>query len=424
MRRFLTVVAVLGGLFAAAPALGAAASAKTKPTGAQSTLGKALRQGLGQVGATTGAEVVDLTTGQTLFSSKAGVGRMPASVEKLYTTTTALLKFGPIATLTTRILGRGSLSRGGQWRGTLYLKGGGDPSFGSASFDAATYGGGATIQRLVGTLKSTTGIKSVSGRLVGDESYFDSIRGTPATDDQNSGYLEGSLSALAFNRGLIDGGGAFVVHPAVYAATQLAATLQSEHVTVPAGTPVSAGRTPAGARLLATVHSPDIAHLIVLTNTPSDNFFAETLLKGIGAAFGGAGSTAAGAAVVRQTMASTFHIHPTLDDGSGLSRYDHTTPQQVISLLRQMRNNPYFVDSLAVAGETGTLEDEMLGTYAVGRCRGKTGTLDDVANLVGYCHARDGHTLAFAFLFGGLSDSDFGHDVAADMAVAVANYNG
>ena len=39
--------------------------------------------------------------------------------------------------------------------------------------------------------------------------------------------------------------------------------------------------------------------LIRLTNVPSDNFLAETLVKDLGAAFGGAGTTAAGVGVVK-----------------------------------------------------------------------------------------------------------------------------
>ena len=135
-----------------------------------------------------------------------------------------------------------------------------------------------------------------------------------------------------------------------------------------------------------------MATLIKLTNTPSDNFFAETLLKDIGAKFGGAGTTAAGAAAVRGLVASRFGIHPQLNDGSGLSRSDFTTPRQVVTLLSSMASNIDFVSSLAVAGKTGTLQHEMNGTIAQGRCQGKTGTLNDVANLVGYCSARDGHT--------------------------------
>jgi D-alanyl-D-alanine carboxypeptidase/D-alanyl-D-alanine-endopeptidase (penicillin-binding protein 4) len=57
-----------------------------------------------------------------------------------------------------------------------------------------------------------------------------------------------------------------------------------------------------------------------------------------------------------------------------------------------------FADSLAVAGESGTLELRMRRTAASGRCEGKTGTLHDVSNLAGYCTTRSGERLAFAFL--------------------------
>ena len=164
--------------------------------------------------------------------------------------------------------------------------------------------------------------------------------------------------------------------------------------------------------------------MIRLTNAPSDNYFAEMLLKGIGAGFAGAGTTAAGARVVRQQMAASFGIHPKLDDGAGLSRYDATSPRDVVTLLRAMRNSRPFVNSLAVAGETGTMAGEMLGTRAVGNCHGKTGTLSDVANLVGYCTGKDGHLLAFAFLMNGLGNADAGHAIEDKMGVGVARYDG
>jgi serine-type D-Ala-D-Ala carboxypeptidase/endopeptidase (penicillin-binding protein 4) len=422
MRVFLAIVATTGALFAGSATAAAAAGNSPATLAAQRTLNTTLQQGLSAVGGASGAYALDLNTGQPLFSSNATVGRMPASVEKLYTTSTALDLFGPGATLTTNVLGTGSLGRKGTWHGTLYLKGGGDPTFGSASFDAANYGTGATVQALAAALKAR-GIRSLSGRIVGDESYFDSLRGTAPYGYQFAPDEEGSLSALAFNRGLTDGGAGYIYHPAIYAAQQLELALDADGVRVPARTPISAGRTPARANELAAVSSPSIATLIEMTNTPSDNFFAEMLLKGIGARVGGAGTTAAGAAVVRAQLAANFGIHPQLYDGSGLSRSDHTSPLQVVTLLQAMANNSAFVHSLAIAGETGTLEGEMDGTRAQGRCRGKTGTLYDVASLVGYCQARDGHTLAFAFLMN-FVDSNYGHDTEANMAVGLANYDG
>jgi D-alanyl-D-alanine carboxypeptidase/D-alanyl-D-alanine-endopeptidase (penicillin-binding protein 4) len=262
----------------------------------------------------------------------------------------------------------------------------------------------------------------VNGRIVGDESYFDSQRGTAESGYRFDPYMEGSLSALAFNRGLTSGGSGLVTHPARFAAAQFASALHSAGVK--GRPPISVGKTPRSASLLGTVSSPRIANLIALTNAPSDNFFAEMLLKGLGARFGGAGTTAAGARVVRAELAGKFGIRPALADGSGLSRADRTSPRQVVSLLRQMASDQAFRASLAIGGETGTLSHEMRGTIAQGHCRGKTGTLNDVANLAGYCQARDGHTLAFAFLMNSLRDPAYGHAVEARMAVALASYNG
>jgi D-alanyl-D-alanine carboxypeptidase/D-alanyl-D-alanine-endopeptidase (penicillin-binding protein 4) len=189
------------------------------------------------------------------------------------------------------------------------------------------------------------------------------------------------------------------------------------------GLPVSTGVTPAAATVLTSVSSPTIAKLVELTNTPSDNFFAETLLKDLGAKFGAGGTTPDGVAVVRTQIANAFDVNPRFNDGSGLSRYDRTTPAQVISLLRAMAGNPAFTSSLAIAGESGTLADEMNGTYAQSRCRGKTGTLHDVSNLVGYCTARNGDTLAFALLMNGVIP-DAAHPIQNRMAVAIARYDG
>jgi D-alanyl-D-alanine carboxypeptidase/D-alanyl-D-alanine-endopeptidase (penicillin-binding protein 4) len=392
---------------------------------AQRRLDRALSKDLRRAGGHDGALVVDLTAGRTLFASHASATRLPASVAKLYTTSTALFRFGPATRLSTSVFGIGTLRAGGSWHGTLFLKGGGDPTFGSAAFDRQAYGTGATMDELVGHLIHRQGIRSVAGHIVGDESYFDSLRGTPATGYGISGYVEGELSALAYNRGFADPEGlSFVPRPALYATKQFVQALRSDKVTVARHVRVFTGKTPARARLLAVVHSPKVSTLIRLTNTPSDNYFAEMLLKGIGAAFGGAGSTAAGAGVVREQMAASFGIHPKLDDGSGLSRSDATSPRDVVTLLRAMRANRPFVNSLAVAGETGTMAGEMLGTRAVGNCRGKTGTLSDVANLVGYCAGRDGHLLAFAFLMNGLADAGAGHAIEDDMGVAVASYDG
>jgi D-alanyl-D-alanine carboxypeptidase/D-alanyl-D-alanine-endopeptidase (penicillin-binding protein 4) len=285
-------------------------------------------------------------------------------------------------------------------------------------------GVGATVQLLAANLEGA-GIRRITGPVVGDESAFDTLRGPPATGDLADLEVEGELSALAYDDGFLSSAEVSLQSsPARYAAREFALALRAAGVTVPRGTKVSAGVTPVGAKLLAQVASPPIATLIELTNTPSDNFFAETLLKDLGATFGSGGTTADGAAVVRSVIAAQFALHPRLNDGSGLSRYDRTTATQVVSLLTALRSNRAFIESLAVAGVSGTMAGEMLGTRAVDNCRGKTGTLHDVANLVGYCTARNGDTLAFAFLLNSQIDSDHGHAIEDKMGVALANYDG
>jgi serine-type D-Ala-D-Ala carboxypeptidase/endopeptidase (penicillin-binding protein 4) len=419
MRVFLAALAATIGLLA-----GTAAAAEAQVPPAQRVLQQALAKSMARIGSASGAYVVDLDTGQTLFAVAPTTGRLPASLEKIYTTSTALLRLGPTQTFTTSVLGTGSASPTGVWKGTLYLRGGGDPTFGSAGFDRAWYRTGATLHTLIGALLGSTGITALQGRVVGDASYFDSLRGTPATGYGRSFDVEGELSALDYNRGFLDlHGTAFQSRPPLFAAQQLAAGLRVAGVKL-GRSRTSTGRAPASARVLASVQSPPISTLIGLTNTPSDNYLAEMLLKDIGAKLGGAGTTPAGAAVVRAELLSEFGISPVLNDGSGLSRADSTSPHDVVTVLESMATNPAFVDSLAVGGETGTLQHEMQDTVAAGNCRGKTGTLSDVANLAGYCQALDGDTLAFAFMANRIGSPDYVHRVEAGMAVALAGYSG
>jgi D-alanyl-D-alanine carboxypeptidase/D-alanyl-D-alanine-endopeptidase (penicillin-binding protein 4) len=377
---------------------------------------------LALAGPADGAYVYDLTAKQALFSERASAMRPPASVEKLYTATTALERFGASARLSTTVFGVGQLAPGGVWEGSLYLRGGGDPTFGSSAFIDSHYGGeGASVSALVSQLVRTQGIHRITGSIYGDESYFDSLRGEPSSDYAPDPFLEGTLSALAFNRGG-EGSERGPHAPAAYAAHELWAALKSDGVRV--GGSHGAATTPPGAVQLAQVQSPTIAQLLGLMLPPSDNFFAEMLVKDLGASFGGAGTTAAGAAVVSQTISSLLGIHPHVVDGSGLSPADQTSPYQVADLLVELEPTPIgqvLREHLAVAGRTGTLAERMRNTGAAGRCQGKTGTLTGVSNLVGYCQASDGHLLAFAIFTDDIA-TETAHTFQDHMAITVADY--
>jgi D-alanyl-D-alanine carboxypeptidase/D-alanyl-D-alanine-endopeptidase (penicillin-binding protein 4) len=377
---------VLLGLLVLLLAAGSAAAAP---------LDALVARGLARAGGISGGYVLDTTTGRTLASVRADVPRIPASVNKLYTTSTALLRFGPDATLQTQVLGVGTLDDAGTWQGDLYLRGGGDPTFGSASFDRLAYGLGTTVSTLAARVRAA-GITYVTGRIRGDESWLDTLRGGPASGYTLDLDIGGPLGGLLYNRGLArEDGSALQRQPAKFAAQQLTHELRRAHVLVAEGPATSTA--PADAEEIASVDSPTMATLVRLTLVPSDNLFAEMLLKDLGARFGGAGSTAAGVRVVKRTLAR-YGVRPQLADGSGLSRTDRTSPRQVVTLLSALRENAALRAALPVAGRSGTLIDRMRHTSAQDRCQAKTGTLSNVSALAGYCTTANGHLLAFAFI--------------------------
>ena len=68
---------------------------------------RVLNREMARAGASSGAYVVDLDTDQVLYANRADAPRMPASVNKLYTASTALLLYGPEGRLTTSVLAPG-----------------------------------------------------------------------------------------------------------------------------------------------------------------------------------------------------------------------------------------------------------------------------------------------------------------------------
>src|SRR4051794_34728666 len=127
MRRLAPTLALLLALFALpAPAWGLG------PEWLRAKLTREMRL----AGATTGAYVVDLETGRALFAARADVARPPASVEKLYTTSTALLRLGPDFAFRTQVLATAAPDPQGVIDGDLWLRGEGDPTLSTAGITA------------------------------------------------------------------------------------------------------------------------------------------------------------------------------------------------------------------------------------------------------------------------------------------------
>jgi D-alanyl-D-alanine carboxypeptidase/D-alanyl-D-alanine-endopeptidase (penicillin-binding protein 4) len=355
----------------------------------QHALDKQLRLG----GAGTGALVEDLGTGRTLYAVRPTVRRPPASVEKLYTTVALIRVLGPGARLHTDILGTGHLSHG-VWHGNLYLRGGGDPSFGDPGFNKSyLHGYGPTAVALAARLHRR-GIRRVTGRLFADESMFDRRRGGLLTDyGADTPDYGGQMSALVYDHGSATN----KLSPAQFAVKEVALTMRGAGIQTRFAKPTAT--TPVRGRILASVNSPPLSVMTRLMDVPSDDLFADLLTKQLGVLFGGGGTLSQGAQVISHTIAASYDLHPRILDGSGLSRNDRSSPLDVVDLLRDAWHTGVggeLAASLPRVGLEGTVQNIGVKTAAQGRCLAKTGTLNGVTNLAGYCRARGRHELAFA----------------------------
>jgi D-alanyl-D-alanine carboxypeptidase/D-alanyl-D-alanine-endopeptidase (penicillin-binding protein 4) len=382
-----------------------------------------MRSWLNQGGSASGLLVVDAESGQTMCASAAARQRSLASNTKLFTTATAIARMGPQARIPTKLFADGQIDFRGVLHGSLYLQGGGDPTLGTSAFnDSYIPGLGTNIYGLRPQVRAK-GITAITGRLYADDTIFDRLRGVLDSGYATSSEI-GPLSGLDFNSGYSgrSTSSGFSSDPAKLAAKTLARSLNRAGIEVPET--VALGKTPPGATRIAMIRSPTLSRIVNLTDVYSVNFFAEMLIKLLGARFGKAGSTAAGAAVVR-AFARAHGTGINAVDGSGLTRSNRASPRQIVNLLLAMRKLPAgdtFIEDLAVAGLEGTVDGRMRGTAAFGHCRVKTGTLTGVSNLSGYCFNASGRTMIFSVLMSGVHDLGLAHLDQDRIAGMVASY--
>ncbi len=394
---------ILGGLIALAVALAWAPPAVALDEGQVRSRVERL---IAQAGQASGAYARNLETGQEIVSVRADSGRIPASVEKVFVSATALLRWGPDTELFTRVVTSSELEPDGTVAGNVWLVGGGDPTLTDAK-----------LRELAASVRGN-GVRRIRGGVRGDDTLFDRRRGTPRTNFAPDYDLGGRLGALLLDRG-------FQRDPARHAAERFARLVRAQGIRVTGATGRGRGPDEELASELAAVPSPPMADLVRATLVPSDNFLAEMLLKGLGAGFGGGlGTTGSGAQIVMQTL-RPYRITPRIVDGSGLSRSNSTTPREVVRMFERMEDQEVarpWRASLAVAGRTGTVSGRMRGTPAAGRCRVKTGTIRGVSNLAGVCDTHGG-VVGFAWLMNGVEPG--GARALQDrMTAALARYTG
>jgi D-alanyl-D-alanine carboxypeptidase/D-alanyl-D-alanine-endopeptidase (penicillin-binding protein 4) len=363
---------------------GAAALAVALATGIPPASGQTLRQELndalsvqGVSRARTGALAFNLQSGRVVYGLHRDRSLRPASNEKLGVALAALDRLGTEHRIPTTVLGAGSRS-GARWRGSLVLRGFGDPTL--------TRG---DLRKLASKLR-TAGLRRVTGRIIGDETYFDKRRTAPGWKPSYYKIQSPPLSALVVDRARRKG--RTVDNPALWAAKAFRKALVTAGIRV--GGKAVRGAAPPGSRRLVAVRSRTIRALVKRMNKVSDNFYAEMLLKHLGARMLGTGTTWAGCLVVRRVLA--MHGVPLagvqIVDGSGLSLDNRATARSLGRLLVSAWRDPAarvpFFSSLPVAGVDGTLEDRMQTGPARGRVRAKTGTTSRVSALSGYVGVR------------------------------------
>jgi serine-type D-Ala-D-Ala carboxypeptidase/endopeptidase (penicillin-binding protein 4) len=363
-----------------------AASASTTPAAAPALAG-ALERALRASGVApdrTAAIAVDLRTGETVYGKNLSRSLLPASAEKLAVSLTALRVLGPHFRFRTEVVGVGERS-GRIWHGNLGLVGYGDPTLTRADLD-----------RLARRF-AATGIRHVAGRVFGDDTHFDTRRGGLGWKLSYLGIESPPLSALAV-AGLPFAGANGSAAAAARAFTE---ALEQRGIAV-SGRPGS-GRAPAQSLTIAFDLSEQLSRIVRRMDADSNNFVAEMVLKELGSTVDTRGSSAAGARVVRATLADAGVplAGVRIADGSGLSRFDRSTVRALAEILRAGVDDPsirdVFVSSLAVAGVSGTLKTRLDLRPTRGRVRAKTGTTNRASALAGLVGGR----YVFAILHNG-----------------------
>jgi serine-type D-Ala-D-Ala carboxypeptidase/endopeptidase (penicillin-binding protein 4) len=123
-----------------------------------------------------GALVTDAESGDVLYQRNADKYFVPASNMKLLTTALALAKLGGAYRFRTTLETRGTISADGVLSGDVTLVGRGDPNLSNRKFPFTgkeEFDGSPTrvLEELADAL-AARGVKSVSGDIVGDDSYF------------------------------------------------------------------------------------------------------------------------------------------------------------------------------------------------------------------------------------------------------------
>lgn len=322
---------------------------------------------------TVGLEVYDLTADSILYKVNEHQMLRPASTMKLLTAITAIDKLGGSYQFRTQLYYTGKVEDH-TLTGDLYCVGGFDPRFNIDDMNA-----------FVESIRCM-GVDTIRGSIVADRSMKDAdLLGegwcwdddnpplSPLTIGRNTQFVD------RFIRQLVDDGVVLDVR-------------------------VSDGTLPDSAfHLCSRFHSID--QILLRMMKQSDNFYAEAMFYQLAAHQGHRPARAKDAAAIVKRLISKVglgHRPYRIADGSGLSLYNYLSADLEVRLLRYAYRNStvylHLLPSLPVAGSDGTLRNRMRGSFAADNVKAKTGTLEGVSALAGYCTAANDHRLCFSII--------------------------
>ena len=154
--------------------------------------------------------------------------------------------------------------------------------------------------------------------------------------------------------------------------------------------------------ILATTTS-SLRQSITVANKSSQGFYAEQILKTLGATINNEGSFSGGLDVINDflTKLGISEDQYQIDDGSGLSKKNKFTPDTITTLLNYMyshENAGIFVESLPISGTDGTLKKRLKSEPYKSRVMAKTGYVYGARTLSGYVKTLDEEIIAFSIL--------------------------
>ncbi|MFF5208816.1 D-alanyl-D-alanine carboxypeptidase/D-alanyl-D-alanine-endopeptidase [Streptosporangium sp. NPDC000396] len=398
--------------------------------------------------ARAGVVVRSATSGEELYTLDSGKILTPASNTKLVTSAAAIDTLGPDFRFTTSVLSTGRRA-GSALAGNLYLKGTGDPTLLAADYDA------------LAARVAEAGIKVVTGKLVADDTWFDSVRlGTDWAWDDEPYYYAAQISALTASPDTDYDAGSVIVSVApgdaagkpakvsttpetdylkivnhATTGTETDVLVERQHGTntvVITGTvadgydewvavhdptgyvaslfrkalakhgvrvlgPTVREATPEEAATVASRQSMPLSELLVPFMKLSNNMHAEILTKSIGRKVSGAGTWSAGLAAITSFARANGMPTLRLRDGSGLSRMDGLTPGGITNLLIALRSKPWFSTWYGSLPIAGQ-PDRMVGGTLRSRMRGTP--------AAGNVHAKTGSLTGVTSLSGYVTSAD------------------